>query len=72
MTSGSRKSPGGNLTEIERLAEDLRRQREDLQRQKAQADVDSETTAVLLKKIDELRRRTEAVRPREAVRRRGR
>lgn len=48
-------------SEITVIAEDLRRQRRDLQRQRLAARASSAMTAQLLEKIEELRRRSEAL-----------
>ena len=62
MTRFSLSSPDApSGSEIAAIAQDLRRQREDLQRQRLAAGASSATTAQLLEKIEELRRRSEAL-----------
>jgi hypothetical protein len=48
--------------EVERIAADLRRQRADLQRLQSSAGDSSTETASILEKLEELRRRSEALR----------
>jgi hypothetical protein len=48
-------------SDVERIAADLRRQREDLQRQKRSAGNSSSETSSILEKLEELRRRSEAL-----------
>jgi predicted RNA-binding protein with PIN domain len=48
-------------TDVERIAADLRRQREDLNRQKDAGRTSSTETRSILEKLEDLRRRSEAL-----------
>src|SRR5438067_1756249 len=62
MTHSPRSTPHAPTpSAIECIAEDLRRQRADLERQRRDAGTSSAVTASLLQKIEELRRRSEAL-----------
>lgn len=63
MTPPSRSPDSPRPTEIDHLTADLRRQRADLLQQKLAAEESSGTTAALLEKIEELRRRLEKLPP---------
>jgi hypothetical protein len=61
MTRFSRNDPAAP-SDVERIAADLQRQREDLQRLKRAAGNSSSETASILEKLEDLRRRSEALR----------
>lgn len=68
MTQFSRNS-AATTAEVEALAEDLRRQRADLLRQKHAARDSSAETKSILEKLEDLRRRSEAIANRDTEKR---